>query len=122
MAKIEQVKRVSISNHFHLTSITENESQGHHLDGDDVPLFLSISFKAPKILATPEMKEKETAIVDNSFFNLSKKKKKRIVKYNEILRRLKQWEIVTDPPWSVMRVVGSPVQSTVSAPCPGSSP
>lgn len=86
MAKIEQVKRVSISNHFHLASVTKNESQGHHLDRDDVPLFLSISFKALKILATPEMKEKETAIVDGSFFNLSKK---RIVKYNEIVKKIK---------------------------------
>lgn len=68
MAKIEQVKRVSISNHFHLSSVAKNESQGDHLDGDDMPLFLSIRcFKAPKILATPEMKGKETAIVDGSF-------------------------------------------------------
>lgn len=87
MAKIEQVKHVSVSNHFHLASVTKNESQGHHLDGDDVPLFLSISFKAPKILTTPEMKEKETAIVDDSFFNLSKKSK-RIVKYNEIAKKI----------------------------------
>lgn len=48
MAKIEQVKRVSISNHFHLSSITKNESQGDHLDGDDMPLFLSLRcFNAP---------------------------------------------------------------------------
>lgn len=71
MAKIEQVKRVSISNHFHLSSVTKNESQGDHLDGDDMPLFLSIRcFIALKILTTPEMNEKETAMVDDSFFFL----------------------------------------------------
>ena len=60
MAKIEQVKRVPISNHFQLASITKNESQGDHLDRNDVPLFLSIRcFKVQKIVVTPEMKEKE---------------------------------------------------------------
>lgn len=71
MAKIEQVKRVSISNHFHRSSVAKNESQGAHLDGNDVPLFLSIRcFKALKTLTTPERKEREAAMVDDSFFFL----------------------------------------------------
>ena len=61
-----------------------------------MPLFISIRcFKAPQILATLEMKEKETAMVDDS---LKKKKmsKKRTVKYKEIVKKM---ETMGDHAW-----------------------
>lgn len=61
-----------------------------------MPLFMSIRcFKAPQILATSEMKEKGTAVVDDS---LKKKKmfKKRTVKYKEIVKKM---ETMGDHAW-----------------------
>ena len=62
-----------------------------------MPLFMSIRcFKAPQILATSEMKEKETAMVDDSFFLKKKKSKKRTVKYKEIVKKM---ETMGDHAW-----------------------
>lgn len=59
-----------------------------------MPLFMSIRcFKAPQILATPEMKEKETAMVDDS---LKKMSKKRTVKYKETVKKM---ETMGDHAW-----------------------
>lgn len=82
MAKIEQVKCVSISNHFHLSSVAKIESQGDIWMGMICPCScLSNALKPPKC-SDSQNEENQTGMVDKSVVICLKEE---MEKYKEIV-------------------------------------